>query len=140
MSIISFLPIHLQTMRAKSGDAREVAGSPGIADRLETLGAKTILSSDGKTVLGVMGAVQLLPQVAEVFILASEDQRDHPFTFAKCVRKELYTLKAKYRRIQAVSAPDEFHARWLDWLGFSYEGTLQSYGLHGEDMAIWGLI
>jgi hypothetical protein len=126
-------------MRAKGGDAKEVAGSPGIADRLWALGAKTIISPSS-LVLGVMGAVPMLPHVAEVFILASEDQKDHPIIFARAVRKELYTLKAKYRRIQAVSSCDEFHARWLNWLGFEREGTLRSYGLHGDDMTIWGLV
>lgn len=137
--IIPFAPYHLKSMRAKSGDAKEVAGSPGIADRLWALGAKTIVAP-GNLVLGVMGRVEMLPSVCEVFILASEDQRDHPIIFARAVRKELYTLKAKYRRIQAVSSIDEFHARWLKWLGFEQEGVLKAYGLHGEDMAIWGLV
>ena len=139
MALVTFVAEHLKAMRVKAG-VEAVTNSDGIADRLIAVGAKTILASDGRTVLGVMGAVNLLPNVAEVFIVASEDQKDHAITFAKCVRKELYTLKPKYRRIQATSICDDFHKRWLSWLGFECEGVLKAYGLNGEDMAIWGLV
>ena len=139
MAVISFTADHLRAMRVKAGTAAEVAGSPGFAERMAALGAKTILSAEG-TVLGIMGAVPILPHVAEVFVIASEDQTSHPVTFAKSVRKELYTLKAKYRRIQSVSVTDEFHRRWLSWLGFEPEGVMKGYGLDGEDMTIWGLV
>ncbi len=121
-------------------DAREIADMAGVPERLEALNAASILSADGKTVLAVMGAVPALPGVCEVFVLASEDQQKHPITFAKCVRKELYTLKHKYRRIQAVAKDDDFHSRWLLWLGFEREGVLKKFGIHGEDMVMWGLV
>lgn len=138
MALVTFVADHLKAMRVKA-NAKSIAESDGISDRLVSIGAKTILATDG-TVLGVMGAVTLLPNVCEVFILASEDQTAHAITFAKCVRKELYTLRAKYRRIQATAICDDFHKRWLSWLGFECEGILKSYGLNGEDMAIWGLV
>ena len=139
MALTLFSREHLARLNARA-DAKAIASSPGLGERLEDLGAKSILTADGKTVLGVMGAVPMLPNVCEVFILASEEQMAHPITFAKCVRKELYTLKAKYRRIQAVSSCDDFHSRWLGWLGFEREGVLRAYGTNGEDMTIWGLV
>lgn len=139
MALLPFTRKHLALMRVKA-DATEIAAYPNMGETLESIGAKTIFSADGKTVLGVVGAHKLLPHVAEVFVLATEDQKDYPVTFAKCVRKELYTLKAKYRRIQATSICDSFHERWLTWLGFEREGVMKSYGLNGEDMTIWGLV
>ena len=140
MSLIPFAKKHLASMNPKRGEAEEIACMPGIADRLANMGAKTVLSASGDIVLGVMGATSILPGVCEVFVLATEDQKRHPLTFAKSVRKELYTLKEKYRRIQAVALNDDFHTRWLSWLGFEREGTLRKFGLHGEDMAMWSLI
>lgn len=141
MALTIFSREHLARMTPKAGDAAEIVSSaPRLAERLEDMGAASILTPDGKTVLGVMGAVPTLPGVCEVFVLASEAQQHHPVTFAKSVRKELYTLKEKYRRIQAVSRDDDFHSRWLSWLGFEREGVLKKYGLHGEDMVMWGLI
>ena len=141
MALSIFSREHLLRMTPKAGDAEElVKTAPHLADRLEEMGAASILTADGKTVLGVMGAVPTLPGVCEVFVLASEAQARHPITFAKAVRKELYTLRAKYRRIQAVSRDDSFHSRWLSWLGFEREGLMRKYGLHGEDMVMWGLV
>ena len=140
MSLIPFAKKHLASMNPKRGEAEEIACMPGIADRLSNMGAKTVLSASGDIVLGVMGATSILPGVCEVFVLATEDQKRHPLTFAKSVREELYTLKEKYRRIQAVALNDDFHTRWLSWLGFEKEGTLRKFGLHGEDMAMWSLI
>lgn len=139
MGITTFAKEHLSAMTPKEGEAAEVAGLPGMADRLVAAGAKTILSASGGTVLGVIGATNILPGVCEVFVLATKDQSAHPIIFAKSVRKELYTLKEKYRRIQAVARDDDFHARWLNWLGFEKEGVLKKFGLHGEDMGMWGL-
>lgn len=139
MSISLFCREHLARMNVKA-DAKEIAALPGVPERLEGLNAASILSADGKTVLAVMGAVPTLPGVCEVFVLASEDQMRYPITFAKCVRKELCTLKGKYRRIQAVAKDDDFHARWLGWLGFEREGVMKKFGTHGEDMVMWGLV
>ena len=138
-----FTAEHLDRMNVKA-NARAVAGRPEMKTALARLASMnlgfTILSSDGGTVLGVMGAVPTLPGICEVFIVASEDQAKHPISFAKCVRKELYTLKEKYRRIQAVAVNDDFHTRWLSWLGFEAEGLLRSYGLEGEDMVMWSMV
>jgi hypothetical protein len=60
-------------------------------------------------------------------------------SFARVVRRELFTLRSQYRRIHTVSKCDEFHYRWLSWLGFSAEGVLKSYGLEGEDMIMWSM-
>lgn len=139
MAISLFCREHLQSMDAIPA-VKELLTNPAIPGKLEELGAMSILSSDGRTVLGVMGMAPTLPGVCEVFVLASEAQQRHPITFAKAVRKELYTLKAKYRRIQATSKDDEFHSRWLSWLGFEREGVMRKYGLHGEDMVMWGLV
>jgi hypothetical protein len=139
MSLTFFRREHLQHMDIKA-DARDVAETPGVPDRLEELGAKSILTADGKKVLAVMGVAPVLPGVCEVFVLASEDQARYPVTFAKAVRKELYTIRAKYRRIQAIAKDDSFHARWLGWLGFEREGVLKKFGRNGEDMVMWGLV
>jgi len=131
-----FIPEHLALMRIKD-NAKEVAGNPEIGVKLMHLGAKTLFYRG--TPLAVMGYVPLISGVCEVFVLATEDQRDHPLVFARTVKKELMALKIEYRRIQAIAANDKFHARWLSWIGFKREGWLKKYGLHGEDMVMWGM-
>ncbi len=99
----------------------------------------TLMLNSGK-VLGIIGAVPMIPGVCEVFILASEEQINHPIPFGRLIKREVFTLKRQYRRIQAVSKPDNFHYRWLSWLGFKAEGVLKAYGMNGEDMVMWGLV
>lgn len=135
--LVPFIPEHFARMDVKA-DAREAAKHPAMIPALERVG-HTVLANDGYTVLGVIGAVPTVPGVCEVFILATETQARFPVSFARVIRKELFTLKDKYRRIQSVSKCDEFHYRWLSWLGFSAEGVLKRYGLNGEDMIMWGM-
>jgi hypothetical protein len=136
-SLLPFHPDHLSFMRVKK-TAQATMEHPGMVEALKRVG-HTIVASDQKTVLGVIGAVPTVPGVCEVFIVATEDQREHSIGFAKLIRKQLFTLRKEYRRIQAVSVADEFHYRWLSWLGFKAEGVLKKYGLSGEDMIMWGL-
>jgi len=135
--LIPFAPEHLECMTVKA-DAREKIKVAGFADALKSLGSKTLVTGDG-VVLGVLGFTPTLPGVCEVFILASEDQKHHPVAFAKTVWDEMRALKARYRRVQAVTTDDKFHERWITWLGFEREGTLKKYGLDGEDMVMWGM-
>lgn len=141
--LIPFTVEHLECMTVKA-DAKAVAASAGTREALVKLAgmgmSRTLISDSSGTVLGVFGAVPTVPGVCEVFILASADQKRFPIIFAKSVRKELYTLKGKFRRIQAVSKNDDFHARWLSWLGFEKEGTMRRYGVDGEDMVMWGFV
>lgn len=135
---VLFKPDHLEYMRVKKGEPEEIAGIPGVSETLCSLGAKTVLSEDGKP-LGIIGLVPTLPGACEVFIVASEDQMDYPISFARAVRRELLEIKPKYRRIQAVTTHDLTHQRFIEWLGFLKEGTLKKYGLKGNDMIMWGL-
>ncbi len=130
----------LDRMEIKDGDASAVAAFPDVADTLARLGAKTIFTDDKSAILGVIGCTPTVPGVAEVFVLASKQQTRHPIAFARCVHEELSQLCSKYRRIQAVTDNDEFHRRWITWLGFTEEGILRSYGLRGQDMVMWSLV
>jgi hypothetical protein len=135
-SIVPFRPEHISGMTVKA-DAQSVAASPVMVSALEKVG-HTLLTNDGR-VLAVIGAVPTVPNVCEVFILASEEQKSHPITFARLIKREVFTLRRQYRRIQSVSKVDDFHYRWLSWLGFRAEGILKAYGMDGEDMIMWGL-
>jgi len=131
-----FIPEHLSLMRMQES-AKGVGCRPDAAKNLMSLGAKTLFY--GGVPLAVIGYVPTIPGVCEVFVLATEDQKKNPLVFARAVKKELMKLKMEYRRIQAIATNDKFHARWLSWLGFKREGWLKKYGLHGEDMVMWGL-
>ena len=135
-ALVRFTPEHLARLDVKD-DAKTAVENPAMPPALEKYG-HTLLLADGRP-LAVIGAVPLLPGVCEVFVLASKLQQQFPLAFARPVRRLIFTLRKEYRRIQAVSKADEFHYRWLSWLGFRAEGVLSKYGLKGEDMIMWGL-
>jgi hypothetical protein len=128
-------------MRMADG-VREALAQTGMVDGLLNLAEQGMSRAivEGDVVLGIIGAVPTVAGVCEVFVVASEDQRRFPLAFTKAVRQELYQLQNKFRRIQAVSKNDEFHVRWLSWLGFKQEGLMRKYGMNGEDMLMWGLV
>lgn len=142
MAITSFSIDQLDRMTL-TDEAAIVMSAPGAREALMHLTeadlTATLVSPDGK-LLGVMGAVPTVPGVCEVFVVATKDQAKYPVAFARSVRRALYTLKNKYRRIQAVSKEGAALAGWLEWLGFEREGVLRKYGKEGEDMVMWGLI
>ena len=135
--IVPFIPEHLKRMNVKA-DARSAAAHPGMIPALQRMG-HTVLGENG-LVLAVIGAVPMVPGVCEVFVLASEEQALYPVAFVKAVKKSLFPLLEKYRRIQTISKNDAFHLRWLTWLGFRAEGVMRKYGLEGEDMVMWGMV
>lgn len=135
--IVPFIPKHLARMNVKS-DALKAASHPDMIPALERMG-HTVLCEDG-TVLAIIGAVPLIPGVCEVFVIASQEQEKYQIAFVKAVKKSLFPLLEKYRRIQSVSKNDAFHLRWLTWLGFRAEGVMRKYGLNGEDMVMWGMV
>ena len=143
MALIPFSLEHISCLNVKE-DALGTMARPEMASALDWLSAtrngKTLTTPDGKTVLGILGMVPVLPHVCEVFVIASKEQMAHPMTFARAVKREIGHLRLKYRRIQATAANDKFHARWLSWLGFDREGVLKSFGLDGEDMVMWGMV
>ena len=136
-SFVPFVKEHMDLMDLRE-DAQEVAAFPQLVPVLEKIGF-TILAADGVTPLGVMGVADTIPGVCEVFIIATKTQSRFPVSMARIVKKELFRLRLKYRRIQATSKGDDFHYRWLSWLGFHPEGVLRKYGLNGEDMIMWGM-
>lgn len=134
--LVPFTSNHLAQMDVKA-DAKIAADDPKMVPALESYGS-TLLTDDGK-VLAIIGAVPTVPGVCEVFVLASDLQAVHPQSFARPVKRLVLKLRKEYRRIQAVSLADDFHHRWLSWLGFKAEGVLKKYGMQGEDMIMWGM-
>lgn len=141
--LVPFRREHILGMNIKDSEAATMGRDDMAAalEWLETTGnGATLYAPNGKTVLGVLGAVPTVPGVCEVFVIPSKEQARYAKTFVLAVKDKLCSLRPKFRRIQAVSKPDEFHTRWLSWLGFQTEGVLRKYGPNGEDMIMWSLV
>jgi hypothetical protein len=142
MAMITLEPFHPSHLRALYGGASQVAGQP-----LDELGAMylsrgpSFTGLDDGLVLGAAGLLFLIPGVAEVWMILPKvgDGLQRRFTARVC-RQWLGEMGALYalRRIQArVDLTQRPHVRFINWLGFVYEGTLSRFGPEGQPYGMY---
>ncbi len=59
----------------------------------------------------------------------------YPIATTKSVKVMIRKLESKYkiRRLQTLCLKGvEIHRKWLEFLGFEFEGELKNYGINGE--------
>lgn len=100
---------------------------------------ETILTDDFAKVLGVLAAVPMSKDTAEVLIFATEDQKRYPIVFAKCTRASLDTIREHFANIDAIGADLPQTARFLSWLGFVCEGPVERPEFEGKRMLRWSM-
>jgi hypothetical protein len=100
-----------------------------VLDKLPLPGADALsLVVDGR-ILCCFGYIQLLPGVAEVWLLPSIYAKDHPVALVKEVNGYLEsTAKVLgWHRIQTVTQCIYQHRKWMQVLGFVEEGVMKQY-------------
>jgi len=101
---------------------------------------KTITTRDREIVLGVMAGAPMGMGICEVFVLATEDQKSHSYTFARSVKEELKALKMRFDRVQSITRSGDLEGeRFLAWLDFEREGKNDRAEFLGESRWMWRL-
>jgi len=75
-------------------------------------------------------------QVAEGWVIATQDVWDHPLSVAKAIKKDFAKVARKYniKRVQtAVRSDFDKGIRFAQWLGLENEGLMKHYGFDGSD-------
>ena len=104
--------------------------------------SKSILTDDG-TVIAIISVFEIHEKCATVYIVPSEDAHgEHKTAFIKGVlslKEELNFIMFAYgyNRIETLTMDDPKHNRWMQYLGFTADGTKRCYGLNGEDFIMW---
>jgi len=96
---------------------------------------------DGDTIIGCAGYVKECDGVATFWGFFSEDTRGHGRTIIKYARHTLEQIGEfwELRRIQAaVRADRPEYRRFIEMLGFEYEGCLKKAAANGEDVLMYG--
>jgi len=97
----------------------------------------------GDTIIGIGGLNLLWPTVGEVWIVGSPHIPKARFSYMRATKFYLKYFKEKYKlkRVQAqVVEGYDMLTRFVESLGFEYEGTLHNYcggNLHNRMYAIW---
>jgi hypothetical protein len=120
--LIPYNPGHLAKLDLAPHEAAVLA-EPGALENLEFLADKTlcatVVTRDGETFLGLVGAVPLADNTCEVFVVATHTQKRHPRVFAQGVRRAIEIVAPSFAIIQTVGEDTPALARWFTWLGFT---------------------
>lgn len=82
------------------------------------------------------GIFPLWDNVAEGWVLATNEIHRYPITLAKVIkqRTEMMCLNNKIKRLQtSVKADSKLAIRFAEWLGLKQEGLMKKYGPDGSD-------
>lgn len=91
-------------------------------------------SYDGR-IIAVMGFVVLWKGVIEAWIVPTAHVYTASIAFPKIVKRYIDAIAKSYecRRMQTGSYDDDFHKRWMEFLGFEFEGVKKKFTPDGRD-------
>ena len=90
----------------------------------------------GKKPIFAAGMKMIWGQVAEGWVIATQDVWDHPLSVARAIKKDFAKVARKYniKRVQtAVRSDFDKGIRFAEWLGLKNEGLMKHYGFDGSD-------
>lgn len=92
----------------------------------------------GSTVIACAGYIHFWPGRGQVWAMVSQDIRAYGSCIHRRVRR--YIDAHPVARLECIIDPQfEASVRWAVRLGFTYESTMQRYGIHGQDMDMYVL-
>jgi hypothetical protein len=102
--------------------------------------SETITVEKDGEILAITGLVLICPGMAEIWSITSKavDRMKVMFAKASIVVVGFWMEKYKLRRLQAnVYHEHKQSIKWLEWLGFKYEGTMGNFGQLCEDFYLY---
>lgn len=122
---------HLKLMDLRPIDEEILFKLDGVRFNLQKAqenGLAMTLMYDGR-VVACMGFFELMPGVAEGWILPSIYVKNIPKLFAREVKWYIKQMAKTFQwhRVQTISRPDAVDQRWMQFLGFEQEGVMKKY-------------
>jgi hypothetical protein len=140
MKLIPFNREHLNILEAR--EYERVKLIPFIGEQFlsaaERLPHCYSMIKDGR-IITCFGAILLWEGVFEVWQIPSvfvrENAKEYARTLTGMLDRAVELTGA--RRLQTYSPSDALHDRWMEFIGFEYEGTLKAYSRFGDDFKMW---
>ena len=144
VKVVPFEVAHLKLMDIREHELTGILTLKDIEVRLEALQA---LGEGGTliykgVILGALGFFEMWQGVCEVWVIPSTHITEYGLVFAKKIKEYLQMLQQvkNFHRIQVTALADARHERWLTWLGFKSEGTLEKYSMKQQNYKIWAKV
>lgn len=144
ITVIPFEPDDLDDLLETGGEmfagARSLLGQPGYGDMLKASGPAWSALDVDQSIIGCGGLALEHPGCSVAWtLLHPERSGAHMLALHRQARKAL--AAAPTRRVQADCDPEFPPARrWLELLGFQYEGIRRAYAPDGRDMALYARV
>lgn len=132
MIVEPFKPFHVDLLRAQgvqSAQLREVSHVPGTYASVPPGPAMTVFSGDRIVLCG--GIAVKAPGRGDCWAFLSEHAGAHMVWLHYAVKR--FISMQSWRRLEA-TVEESFGqgCRWVELLGFKFEGRMRGYGLNGE--------
>lgn len=145
IEVAMFHPRHLEVAELREHERELLNGIADIEKQLGTLMRNSRVALTfmyGGRVITCAGFVEMWPGVAELWQIPTVHVEKCKLTFAKTLKK--YTEGAAkdfgYHRLQTSCPVDPLHDRWMEFLGFTKEGTMKQYTYLKQDYSIFGRV
>lgn len=140
INILPFKPWHMKLFEPGELFVPELQSGEAAAWGVRQLEAMTLLI-DGE-IVAIMGIMPLWNGVGEVTMLPSNQLYRHKKTVIRKLRSILAGLQhVGWRRLFCNTRTDRpMHGRFMQALGFQYEGTMKQYAPDGSDRDLYALV
>lgn len=140
MRVVPFEPYHIDVLRAQGVQAaqqRSVSQLPASYASVARPPGPALTAYAGERIIIAGGIMKVGERNGICWALLSEDARHHMVWLHYAV-KRFITIE-RWRRLEA-TVEETFTAgcRWLDLLGFKFEGRMPGYGDQGETHLRYG--
>lgn len=147
ITAVRFHPKHLEVMRVRQQDSGlfgdfKTEESYHRVEQMANISLQALTFSYDGRILMVAGFCQLWTGVYDVWMIPSEYVYTAPVSFARLLKRYVIRVQEdlKAHRLQTVSFNDDFHERWMNFLGFQKEGVLRRFTMNEWDMCTYSRI
>lgn len=133
--MVPFESYHLDLLRAQgiqSQQLREISLVPGAFASLPKPHGPAVTAFDGDRVIICGGIREDRPKFGTCWALMAADSGRHMVFLHRAVQR-FVTMQTWMRLEATVEADFKPACRWVELLGFEFEGRMKRYGLNGED-------
>ncbi len=110
------------------------------AKALVDLSMANTLMDDGR-IIAIVGFYELWQGVYELWAVPSVHIEKHPVAYVRQVKRYVKQIYENFgaHRLQTTSIANHKHDKWMEALGFSYEGTLAKFGPDMLNYRMWAI-
>lgn len=139
MDVVKFQAYHLQVIEAQEGQARQISHVPGGCANLERAPGSALTVYEGKKIVMCGGMLSFGSRIGLIWAVLAHDAGKHMLWLHRATARFIDMQSA--RRIEAtIEKGFSPGCRWVELLGFEFEGEMRGFGDRGETCLRYALV